>query len=98
MSGLNQIDRAAFAAENAAVTKQIENIAQRKPAPAEVQHLASELANAGVPMAAAHILARRMAAGVPHELSLHVARLEGRIIELERELKVQRQPYGVERR
>jgi hypothetical protein len=90
MSGLNQIDRAAFAADNAAVTAQIENIAQRKPVPADVQQLFRELANAGVPNAAAAILAARMA-GVPHELGLHVQRLEGRI-------KVQRQPYGVERR
>jgi len=97
---LNVIDPEAFATENAAVTKQIENLAQRTPVPVDVQQLANELGRAGVPMEAARILARRMA-GVPHELSLHVQRLEGRIIELERELKLLRQPahmHNVERR
>jgi hypothetical protein len=83
---LNVIDREAFAAENAEVKRQIENLPKRTAVPADVQQLVRELMDAGIPMAAAHILARRMA-GVPHELGLHVQRLEGRIIELENELK-----------
>ena len=91
---LNQINREAFATEQAQVTKQIADLAasrQHTAVPADVQQLVHELGQAGVPVAAAHILVRRTT-GVPHELWLLVQRLEGRIIELEREVKALRQP------
>ncbi len=68
--------------------------------PADVQQLVRELSDAGIPMAAAHILARRIVGAPSYELSLHVQRLEAKVIELENELKSLRPRHmaGVERR
>ena len=85
MSELNQINRAAFAQEQADVMKAIAAQPKREKLPADVGQLANKLGHAGVPVAAAVELARRLV-HVPADFWQHVQRLEGRVIELEKEV------------
>lgn len=90
MPELNQVDRAAFAAENAAVTRQIEDLAANRwlqtnaPQLAKIEDFVNQLAHeGGMPRAAAVIVARRIVelesklAGLQNEIDRQPAHMQG---------------------